>query len=56
MVLKPTCGPVVQVQLCVEKEKEIVMGIHIASGTSNVELTIVLAMNHHQLTVVIYQN
>ena len=58
MALKPTCGRVVQVQLCVAKAKEIVTAIHIASETSNVELTIVLALDHQhqQLTVVTYQN
>ena len=55
MALKPTCGRVVQVQVCVAKAKGTVTTIHIALETSNAEMIIVLAMYHHQLTAVIYQ-
>ena len=52
MAPNPTCGIVVLTQLCVESMKATVTMTHIALGTFNVEMTIVLVFHRQQLTAV----
>ena len=53
MVLKATCGHVVQAHLCVGKVKGTVTMTRIVLEILSVDLTIVLVLNHLQLIVVI---